>query len=80
MIDKENKMISGHFAIILAESLLLIFFLHVYWFYVLGNNSRQQANDEENPETHNLLSNIDKENNPDGVYIFERNVQYKYKF
>ena len=54
------------------------YFLHVHWFYVLESSNRQQTNDEENPETHQLLSHIDKENDRDGNYLFERNVQYTY--
>ena len=57
--------------------LFILYFLQIHWFYVLGSNNRQHTNDEENPETHQLLSYIDKENDRDGVYIFERNVQDK---
>ena len=74
-----RKFIIGHFVIILVKLLLFIlYFLHVHWFYFLGRNNRQQTNDEEKLETHQLLSPIDRENDRDGVYLFERNVQYKY--
>ena len=69
----------GVFFIILDKSLLLIlYFLHIHWFYVLESNNRHQTNDEENPETHQLLSHRNNENDRDGLYIFERNVQDKY--
>ena len=72
-----KKKIKGRVVIILGKSLLLIlYFLQVHWFYFLGSNNRQQTIDEENPETHQLLSNKDKDR--DGVYIFKRNVQDKY--
>ena len=74
MIYQKIKFMNGRFVIILGKSLLLIlYFLHVHWFYFLGSNNRQQTNDEENPETHELLSYIDKENDRDGVYIIRRN-------
>ena len=58
--------------------LVILYFLHVHWFNFLESNNRQQSNDEENPETHLLLSHIDKENDRDGMYIFERNVKEKH--
>ena len=69
---------NGRFVIILGKSLLLIlYFLHVHWFYFLGSNNRQQTNDEENPETQQMLSNKDKENDSHGGYIF--GLKYKIK-
>ena len=54
-----------------------VFFRYVHYFYFLGSNNRQQSNDEENPETHQLLWHRDKENDCVGAYTFERNVQDK---
>lgn len=74
----KNKKFRRAFFLFFFKSLLLIlYFLHIHWFYFLGSNNRKQKNDEENPETHQLLSHIDKENDRDGVYIFERNIQDK---
>ena len=72
------KFANGQCVIILVKSqLLILYFLHVHWFYFLGSKNRQQTNDEENPERRQLLSHIDKGNGRDGLYIFERNVQDK---
>ena len=75
IIYKKIKFTNGRFVIILGKSSL--YFLQIHWFYFLGSNNRQQTYDEENPEAHQLLSHIDKENYRDGVYIFGRNVQDK---
>ena len=58
--------------------LVILYFLHGHWFHFLESNNRQQTNDEENPETYQLLSHTDKENDLDGGYIFERNVKDKH--
>lgn len=74
VLYQKIKFINGHFVIILVKSLLLVlYFLHVHWFYFLGSNNRQLTNDEENQERHKLLSHNDR----DGMYIFERNVYNK---
>ena len=42
----------------------------MYIVFLLGSNIKQQTNDEENPETHQLLLQKDTEHDCDGVYIY----------
>ena len=53
--------------------------MFVVFFYFLGSNFNQQTNDEENPETHQLLLQTDKENDREGVYISGRSEKDRNK-
>lgn len=57
--------------------LFCIFYTFIGFIFLGSNNIQQPKSDEENPETHQLLLQTDKENDHDGLYIFERHVQDK---
>ena len=69
-VQKLN-LIKKHFVIICVFVDLVFFYMFVVFFLLfLGSNFNQQTNDEENPETYQLLLQIDKENDREGVYIY----------
>lgn len=55
--------------------LFCIFYTFIGFICLGSNNIQQPKSDEENPET--KLLQTDKENDHDGLYIFERHVQDK---
>ena len=73
------KFIKKQFVIICVVVDLVFFYMFVVFFLFLGSNFNQQTNDEENPETHQLLLQTDKENDHGGVYISGRSVKDRNK-
>ena len=73
------KLIKKQFVIICVVFDLVFFYMFVVFFLFLGSNFNQQTNDEENPETHQLLLQTDKENDREGVYISGRSEKDRNK-